>query len=597
MDKLFFRESKNSGDARNKHRKNRRTHKRARAHGSSYNLTYDSLEPKNLLAQLVWDGEAGDNNWHTALNWDLDLVPVDNDDVTISGTTETILFNQADTVSLASLSSETSLTIQAGSLTSADTTFSPDSTLTVSGATTAFESIGSATVTAVNMLADNGGNILFNDLTSYSNNTGTTENIASIIADGPGSVVDLRGVTTINNGVGERDIIEIQATNGGKVDLRSATRIQTLPGGGASESHINITADGANSEIHLQSLLEYWDASLAAQSTLTAANGGTVVSGELYSLQNIGASSDSPLLSTSRNLIFYHDVSIESQTPIPVSTNLYVYNDGLYVGDLNLDADLELNEGSSLRIDPGATLRLGGDVSIATTSLSMQADGLLVLDADSDAANPQVVEVYQVDDGPDGFNNFSPTYNLRSVQLGETTYVRLSDATDNRGNGLAEALYTDELNIPAGATLDLNGLNAYAVTGTIEGTTLNGSVTLDNFAPTVPSIDGLPGEGVTSPDIITSFTVNFSERLDPTTIVAPGAFVLEMAGADGLFDTEDDESRRANADNHFRRIFYLAGFGYDQWHSIGVRGIPLPYFRIAGSGWERFGWKRRWNGW
>ncbi|MEM6470226.1 MAG: S8 family serine peptidase, partial [Planctomycetota bacterium] len=56
------------------------------------------LEERRVLAAISWDGEAGNLNWHDPLNWDLDRVPGNGDDVTISdvsGNGETLVLHNA----------------------------------------------------------------------------------------------------------------------------------------------------------------------------------------------------------------------------------------------------------------------------------------------------------------------------------------------------------------------------------------------------------------------------------------------------------------------------------------------------------------------
>ena len=62
----------------------------------------------------------------------------------------------------------------------------------------------------------------------------------------------------------------------------------------------------------------------------------------------------------------------------------------------------------------------------------------------------------------------------------------------------------------------------------------------DPVAPTVLQVDGLPAEGTTSEEIISSFTISFSEQMDPDTVNNSAAFDLREAGVDELFDTADD---------------------------------------------------------
>ena len=50
-----------------------------------------------------------------------------------------------------------------------------------------------------------------------------------------------------------------------------------------------------------------------------------------------------------------------------------------------------------------------------------------------------------------------------------------------------EAVYTGELTVPAGSTLDLNGLHLYVVTANIAGTVEGGTVTLISRTTPLPT--------------------------------------------------------------------------------------------------------------
>ncbi|GAG99852.1 unnamed protein product, partial [marine sediment metagenome] len=87
--------------------------------------------------------------------------------------------------------------------------------------------------------------------------------------------------------------------------------------------------------------------------------------------------------------------------------------------------------------------------------------------------------------------------------------------------------------------------NYYAVVSASEGVGPTGIYLLDidisdSVAPTVASLSGLPDQGTTSSNVISSLSMTFSERMDPETVLAVGAFDLREAGTDGLFDTADD---------------------------------------------------------
>lgn len=98
---------------------------------------------------------------------------------------------------------------------------------------------------------------------------------------------------------------------------------------------------------------------------------------------------------------------------------------------------------------------------------------------------PQTLEALSVDEGAlaVGFTNHSV---FGTLSLANNTYLKLVDQTDDdsRGSG-AEAVYANTLNVPAGTTLDLNGLHLYATVLHIQGIVLNGTVTqvVYNHAP------------------------------------------------------------------------------------------------------------------
>ena len=46
----------------------------------------ESLEPRQMLTAVSWDGGAFTQNWHDPLNWSNDAIPTVADDVTIPAT-------------------------------------------------------------------------------------------------------------------------------------------------------------------------------------------------------------------------------------------------------------------------------------------------------------------------------------------------------------------------------------------------------------------------------------------------------------------------------------------------------------------------------
>jgi hypothetical protein len=78
--------------------------------------------------------------------------------------------------------------------------------------------------------------------------------------------------------------------------------------------------------------------------------------------------------------------------------------------------------------------------------------------------------------------------------------LKLSDLLLNGGpEATPQALYVDQLNLTAGSTLDLNGLNLYYRSGSILGTVLGGTLTQ------------LPGSGVLAGDYNNDGMVNLAD--------------------------------------------------------------------------------------
>ena len=87
----------------------------------------------------------------------------------------------------------------------------------------------------------------------------------------------------------------------------------------------------------------------------------------------------------------------------------------------------------------------------------------------------------------------------------------------------------------------------------------------DTVPPVVSSVTTLPAQGQSTNQLLSSFAVNFSEKLATATVTA-GAFDLRTAGPDGQFDTADD-------------ITYTLNLTYDSTNNVAnfvVGNGPLP---------------------
>jgi hypothetical protein len=119
--------------------------------------------------------------------------------------------------------------------------------------------------------------------------------------------------------------------------------------------------------------------------------------------------------------------------------------------------------------NPAATINIRGSLAGNTLNADQFSPGLINFNGSGTAAAPQTLEVMSQDLGnvAAGFTNNFAYYGL---SLSNSTYVRLVDNSHNSQGGAAEALYVDNLNVPGGSTLDLNGLHLYTRIAQIHGT-------------------------------------------------------------------------------------------------------------------------------
>ena len=91
------------------------------------------------------------------------------------------------------------------------------------------------------------------------------------------------------------------------------------------------------------------------------------------------------------------------------------------------------------------------------------------------ASSPQLLEVMSQDDGNNSAG-FTQNFVYYEISLANHTYVRLVDNAQNSAGKGAEALYVNAVVVPAGSTLDLNGLNLYTRTSQITGNVIGGTI-------------------------------------------------------------------------------------------------------------------------
>ncbi len=153
-------------------------------------------------------------------------------------------------------------------------------------------------------------------------------------------------------------------------------------------------------------------------------------------------------------------------------------------GTPQVDASLTIN--GSMTVD-GSGILTGHPLSTFAVDGNLLGDTLnadryaplntVRLDGSGTAAAPQLLEVMGRDDG-NVAAGFRDNFAYRTLALANGAYVRLVDQSDNAAGNDGEALYADFLIVPAGTTLDLNGLHVYARATRIAGAIVGGTIEL-----------------------------------------------------------------------------------------------------------------------
>jgi hypothetical protein len=152
-------------------------------------------------------------------------------------------------------------------------------------------------------------------------------------------------------------------------------------------------------------------------------------------------------------------------------------------GTLSFDLRLPVTLSGSAVLHESTTGTIQLDCSLLSTltnAVQYNPQGTVTLSGTSTAA-PQLLEAMSRDFGIDP-TAYSQNYAYGTLALAYNsyvpTYVQLVDQARNSSGSGPEAVYTNFLIVPAGTTLDLNGLHLYTRAAQVNGTILHGTVTL-----------------------------------------------------------------------------------------------------------------------
>ncbi len=143
---------------------------------------------------------------------------------------------------------------------------------------------------------------------------------------------------------------------------------------------------------------------------------------------------------------------------------------------VQVSGNFEIDGSGALSVEPGSTFAVSGNLLGGTTNAAgFNPLGTVTFDGNGTSSSPQQLEVMSQDLGdiPAGFQqNFA----YDTLELSGNTYLELVDNSVNSPGNAPEALYVNHLIVPAGTTLNLNGLNLYIHTANVQGTILGGAI-------------------------------------------------------------------------------------------------------------------------
>src|SRR5271157_5251712 len=447
------------------------------------------LERRLVMSAVSWTGGGNNFNWNNPANWSTNTVPGASDDVTINvANNPTIIYNGTSTIQ--SLVDYDSLNIAGGSLTVTSGASQVVGSLNIgSGATLSVTASGATNIDGANLYASGGATLSLPAATSYTNNGGWGANY-TLQASGAGSVLSLPNLTTITGSTQSNANIYLNATAGGTLDLHAATAV--------ASGAVNLLADGTGSLLDLSALASfqgffgYYDTS-----NIQATNGGTLRVPNLTTINTVNLTTDPTATFTlpeNQTFSFTGGANTIQTGTFLVQGNLSIQNNAT----LSIQGGLTLNGQGGLSSASASTLQVSGNVLGNTTNAAgFNPLGTVILDSGNGTSNPpQFLEAMSQDLGNTaaGFND---NFAYGTLQLAANTYVELVDNAANSPGSTPQALYVNNLIVPAGATLNLDGLHLYVHTEQINGTIVsggavvsgevyddvNGNGTLDNGEP------------------------------------------------------------------------------------------------------------------
>ena len=349
-----------------------------------------------------------------------------------------------------------------------------------------------------------GSSLTLSGLTSFTNTLFPT-----LEATGTGSLLSLPSLTSIAVTSGSTNV---EALSGGDLKIPLVTQISGT---------VDVESENAGSTMDLTDLTTF------SGGSLTVKEGGTL---------------DIPALATLVNATLVTDATATFTLPagqtVSFPSGKTTFTGGTLLDQgaldvqgtsaLNSDGGLTVNGQGALSLSSGSTLDVSGNLLGNTTNAAgFTPLGTVVLDSATGTTDPpQQLEVMSQDLGnvAAGFDN---NFAYGTLELTAGTYVELVDDAANSPGNAPEALYVNDLIVPAGATLDLDGLHLYVNTEQINGTVFSGGAVVSGEVYDDANGDGTLDDGEVG---LAGWTINLTNTATnsvyTTTTNASGLYSL-----------------------------------------------------------------------
>jgi hypothetical protein len=186
------------------------------------------------------------------------------------------------------IDSDASLETLADSRIVGSLTISPEGSLSAKGGS--FEALGTTVIDGANLYASAGGRLLLNNATSYSP-WGSGNRHRVIRAEGLGSLIEMRGVTSLIGGTAFNTRILVDALHGGTIDLGGVTEIVDPNSGDTRYRSIDLTADAGTIKLPLLTrFIDVYGTTVNGEglySTIAVRNRGLIDAPRLTQLQGV----------------------------------------------------------------------------------------------------------------------------------------------------------------------------------------------------------------------------------------------------------------------------------------------------------------------